>query len=70
MEAMSDEAALDNQDANADCSNHTTQDFSTHQVKRPSTVEAVSKQGRMMKGCSVVPNAHTDNRVQDPHYGL
>jgi hypothetical protein len=67
---VSEEGALDNQDANVDCSNHTTQDFSTHQVKPPSTVEAVSKQGRMMKGCPVEPTAHTDNREQDPHYGL
>lgn len=66
---MSEEGVLDNQDANVDYSNHTTQDFSTSQVKRPSTVEASSKQGRM-KGCSVVPTAHTDNTGPDPHCGL
>lgn len=65
---MSEEGVLDNQDANVDCSNHTTQDFSTRQVKRPSTVEAASKQGRM-KGYSVVPTVHTDNTGPGPHCG-
>lgn len=64
------EGGLDNQDANADCSDHRTQDFSTHQVKRRSIVEAVSKPGRKMKGCLVEPTAHIDDRGLDPHYGL
>lgn len=67
---MSEEEALYNQDANADCNNRTIQDFSKHQAKRPWTVGAVSKQGRMMTGCSVAQTAHTDNREPDLHYGL
>lgn len=59
---MSEEQAPDSQDASADGSNHTTPDFSTHQVKRQSTVEAVSKQERKMKDCSVAPTARIDNR--------
>ncbi len=61
-----------NRDANEGCSNHTTQYFSTRQVKQPSrlTFEDVSTLAQTQIDCSEEPIVRIDNKGLSPHFGL